>query len=64
MSIIEGAKNYIYIYMIKFFMIYLSWTSYFLYWINSLGIKIKKLTLNKTRGAKLNFNWILIFTLN
>ena len=46
-------------------MVYLYWTPRFQHWINSLGTKIKKkLTLDETRDAKLNSNWIPISTLN
>ena len=47
-------------------MVYLYRTPCFQHWINLLGTKIKKkkLTLDETRGAKLNSNWIPISTLN
>ena len=50
--------------MIMLFIVYLYWNPRFLQWINLLGTKIKKLTLDETRGAKLNSNWIPISTLN
>ena len=37
-------------------MVDLYWTSHFLHYINSFGIKIKKFRLNGTHVAKLNSN--------
>ena len=43
--------------MIMLFIVYLYWNPRFLQWINLLGTKIKKLTLDETRGA-IFFFWI------
>ena len=43
--------------MIMLFIVYLYWNLRFLQWINLLGTKIKKLTLDETRGA-IFFFWI------